>query len=70
MTPEQEDAVFGAYLGICVLQSMCRKAGLSRGADRSRELLGEIAAAFPTVYERVLRLSLRERPNEDLEAEI
>ncbi len=56
---EQEDAVYAAYLGISVLQTMCRKAGLPLGVQRSTELLTELSIAFPTTYERVLLLALR-----------
>jgi len=59
MTKEQEDAIYAAYLGICVLQTMCRKAGLVLGEQRSRELLFELGTAFPFVPERVGRSALR-----------
>jgi len=60
MTDEQEQAIYGAYLGICVLKTMCRKARLDMAADRADELLKELSTAFPTVYERVLTLPLRD----------
>jgi hypothetical protein len=47
MTREQDDAVLAAYLGICVLRTMCRKAGLTAGEERSRDLLKEMDEAFP-----------------------
>jgi hypothetical protein len=53
MTEEQEDAIYAAYLGICVLQTMCRKAGLTMGADRASDLLKEMGEAFPFIPERV-----------------
>ena len=54
MTKEQEDAIYAAYMGISVLSTMCKKAGLQMGRVRSEELLQELSEAFPTVYERVL----------------
>ncbi len=60
MTEDQEDAVYAAYLGISVLQTMCRKAGLPLAVERSTELLTELSTAFPTMYERVLLGILRE----------
>ena len=59
MTQEQEDAIYAAYMGICVLSTMCKKAGLGGGRLRSEDLLMELSTAFPTVYERVLAASLR-----------
>lgn len=59
MTQEQEDAIYAAYMGICVLSTMCKKANLSAGRVRSEELLQELSTAFPTVYERVLLSTLR-----------
>ena len=59
MTKDQEDAIYAAYLGICVLQTMCRKAGLNLAVTRSAELLGEIGTAFPFVNERVALSALR-----------
>lgn len=53
MTKEQEDAIYSAYLGICVLQTMCRKAGLKLGVERSSELMKEMGTAFPFIPERV-----------------
>ena len=53
MTSEQEDAIYAAYLGICVLQTMCRKVGLNLGVDRSTELLKEMGEAFPFIPKRV-----------------
>ena len=37
MTKDQEDAIYAAYLGISVLQTMCRKAGLTMGVQRSTD---------------------------------
>ena len=59
MTPQQEDAIYAAYMGISMLSTMCKKAGLNLGRVRSQELLTELSEAFPTVYERVLSSSLR-----------
>lgn len=62
MTKEQEDAITAAYMGICVLSTMCRKAGLSMGRLRSEELLKEISEAFPALYERILLTTIRSSP--------
>ncbi len=59
MTKEQEDAIFAAYLGICVLQTMCRKARLGMAVDRSTELLREMGETFPFIAERVGLSALR-----------
>jgi hypothetical protein len=59
VTKEQEDAVYAAYMGISVLSTMCKKAGLNMGRSRAEELLQELSEAFPTVYERVLLSVLR-----------
>lgn len=59
MTEDQEDAVYAAYLGICVLQTMCRKVGLTMAVERSRELIKEMGEAFPFIAERVGRSALR-----------
>lgn len=59
MTKEQEDAIYAAYLGICILQTMCRKAGLIGGTDRSCDLLKELGEAFPFIGERVGLSALR-----------
>jgi hypothetical protein len=59
MTQEQEDAIYSAYMGICVLSTMCKKAGLNAGRLRSEELLVELSTAFPTIYERILLSTLR-----------
>lgn len=59
MNEEQEDAIWSAYLGICVLQTMCRKAGLVLGAQRSKELMIELGTAFPFIPERIGKEMLR-----------
>jgi hypothetical protein len=59
MTVEQEDAIYAAYLGICVLQTMCRKAGLTMGTERASDLLKEMGEAFPFIGERVGLSALR-----------
>jgi len=59
MPKDQEDAIYAAYLGICVLQTMCHKAGLNIGAKRSKELLLELGEAFPFIGERVAKSTLR-----------
>lgn len=63
MTQEQEDAICAAYMGICVLSTMCKKAGLSSGRLRSEELLKEMSEAFPELYERILLTTLRAAPS-------
>ena len=55
MTKDQEDAIYAAYLDICVLQTMTRKAGLTLAMQRSQELLIELGTAFPFIPERVAR---------------
>ena len=59
MTEQQEDAIYAAYLGICVLQTMCRKVGLKLAVDRASELLKEMGETFPFIPERVGRSILR-----------
>lgn len=59
MTQQQEDAVYSAYMGICVLSIMCRKAGFALGRSRAEELLRELAEAFPEVHIRVLTSTFR-----------
>lgn len=59
LTKEQEDAIYAAYMGICVLSTMCKRAGLDMGRARSQELLQELSTAFPTVYQRILVAPLR-----------
>lgn len=52
MTEDQDQAILAAYLGICVLRTMCRKAGLKAGEERSKELLLELDVAFPGLAAR------------------
>ncbi len=52
MTIEQENSIYAAYLGICVLQTMCRKVGLTMAVERSRELITELQTDFPFIVER------------------
>jgi hypothetical protein len=59
MTPAQEDAVYSAYLGICVLQTMTRKVGLTMATERCDALLKEMGEAFPFIGERVALSALR-----------
>jgi hypothetical protein len=59
MTEQQESAIYAAYMGISMLSTMCKKAGLNLGRASSEELLQELSAAFPNVYERVLLSVLR-----------
>jgi hypothetical protein len=61
MTKEEEDVVWSAYLGICVLKTMCARARLDAGARRSSELLVELGTAFPFLGERVGKSALREK---------
>ena len=61
MTKEQEDAVYAAYLGVCVLQTMVRKVGLTLAVTRSAELLGELSTTFPFIQERVAKSILRKK---------
>ena len=53
MRKEQKDAVYSAYLGVCVLSTMCRKAGLVLGERRAKEILFEMGTAFPFIAVRV-----------------
>ena len=59
MTPQQEDAIYAAYLGICVLKTMCRKVNLKMAMERADSLLKEMGEAFPFIGERVALSSLR-----------
>ena len=59
MTIEQENSIYAAYLGICVLQTMCRKVGLTMAVQRSTELLTELGTEFPFIAEQVARSALR-----------
>ncbi len=52
MTPEQDQAIFAAYLGIMVLKTMCRKAKLTLAEQRCSELLIELDTAFPGLAAR------------------
>lgn len=44
----KEESAYAAYLGICVLATMCKKAGLSLAEKRATELLIEMGNAFPS----------------------
>jgi hypothetical protein len=59
MSTEEEDAIYAAYLGICVLKTMCRKAGLRLGEQRAQELLIELGTAFTFIPRRVGLAALR-----------
>ncbi len=59
LSAEQEDAIYASYLGICVLQTMCRKAKLGIGVDRATDLMKEMCEAFPFIPERVGKSILR-----------
>ena len=52
LTNEQEAAIFAAYLGIGVLGTMCKKAGLAMGELRCKELSVELDKAFPGLTAR------------------
>lgn len=43
------DAILSAYLGIAVLETMCRVSKLEWGRMRSRDLLTEMAREFPVL---------------------
>ena len=59
MMKDQEDAIYAAYLGVCVLQRICRAAGLTLAEQRSKELMIELGTAFPFIPERVGQSALR-----------
>jgi hypothetical protein len=52
VTEDQDHAVYSAYLGICILNRMCKSAGLNLGAQRAGELLIELDMAFPGLAAR------------------
>jgi hypothetical protein len=47
LTKEQEDVINSAYLGICILQAVLRKSGLTMGVNLATELLKEMITEFP-----------------------
>jgi hypothetical protein len=59
MTKDQEDAIYAAYLGVCVLQTMTRKVGLRMATERAGSLIKELSTAFPFIGERVALSALR-----------
>lgn len=59
MSEEQKDAIYAAYLGICVLKTMFRRVGLTLGQQRSADLLTELSDTFPWLAERVALSALR-----------
>lgn len=59
MTPEQDEAIYAAFLGIGVLRTMCKKAGLTLAMKRADELMIEMDRAFPGL---TARSALREIP--------
>jgi hypothetical protein len=59
LTFEQREAVYAAYLGICVLKRMVHKQQLQLATARSNELLKELGDAFPFIGERVALSALR-----------
>lgn len=48
----QDEAVFAAFLGIGVLQTMCRKANLPLAEQRCKDLQRELDDAFPGLVAR------------------
>lgn len=42
-----EEAIYSAYLGICVLRTMCRKVNLQLAEQRCADLVREIGQAYP-----------------------
>jgi hypothetical protein len=52
MTREQDQAIYAAYLGICVLRRMCKTVKLTLGEQRCKELLIELDTAFPGLAAR------------------
>ncbi|MCP1832782.1 hypothetical protein [Bradyrhizobium sp. USDA 4545] len=50
--PEQANAIYSAYLGISVLRTMCKAAGLKLAEERSRDLMVELDTAFPGLAAR------------------
>ncbi len=59
MTSEQNEVIYAAYLGISILRTMCKKAGLTMAEQRSKELMIELDMAFPGLAGRA---ALREIP--------
>lgn len=45
--PAKADAIYAAYLGISVLRTMCKAAGLRLAQDRARDLMIELDTVFP-----------------------
>ena len=60
MAGKDKDAIYAAYLGICILRTMCRKVNLKLAEQRAHDLLGELGTAFPFIGERVGLSALRE----------
>lgn len=61
MTETQQDAIYAAYLGVCVLRSMTRKVNLTLATQRCSDVLTELSEAFPFISERVALSSLRDK---------
>lgn len=49
---QHSDAIFAAYLGVGVLEIMCKKAGLALAATRAKEIALELDKAFPGLATR------------------
>ena len=52
LTPEQDQAIYAAFLGIGVLRTMCKKAKLTLAMQRCEELQIELDRAFPGLTAR------------------
>lgn len=44
---KNEDTVYGAYLGLCVLRTICKKSGWTLAEQRTKEILVDLGTAFP-----------------------
>ena len=47
LSEAQVDTIFAAYLGVGVLRTMCRRAGLKLGEDKAEEIESGLARIFP-----------------------
>ncbi len=60
MTKEQEEAVYNAYLRICMLKRCAEKWGTESDVGKASQSLTELATVFPDVYQRILTMPLRQ----------
>lgn len=60
VTKDQTEAICAAYLGISVLRTMCKKAGLTMAEQRAKDLMTELDTVFPGLAGRA---ALREIPS-------